>query len=154
MGKKKPEPPTVDPAQYISSIITRNAELEDENTCLKHENTQLREVMGDLVAMGKKIEKLGYTPASAMLNDARRQQILNQDVSEFADNERIKGIFMRLNIGTVCDLVRKTEGEFRAKRNCGEDSVGKIKDKLRSLGLKLGMNEEEISEWIPPRTKE
>jgi DNA-directed RNA polymerase subunit alpha len=43
------------------------------------------------------------------------------------------------NIMTVRDLVRRSEDELLEVRNFGDTTLTEVKDKLRELGLHLGM---------------
>ncbi|MFI4875319.1 MAG: DNA-directed RNA polymerase subunit alpha C-terminal domain-containing protein, partial [Blastopirellula sp. JB062] len=43
------------------------------------------------------------------------------------------------NINTVRDLVRRTEDQLMEVRNFGETTLTEVREKLKELGLHLGM---------------
>jgi len=71
--------------------------------------------------------------------DAALESKLNMSLSELMLSVRASNCLESENIMTVRDLVRRTEDQLLEVRNFGETTLSEVKDKLRELGLHLGM---------------
>ena len=60
-------------------------------------------------------------------------------LSELMLSVRASNCLESENIMTVRDLVRRSEDQLLEVRNFGETTLSEVKDKLRELGLHLGM---------------
>ena len=68
----------------------------------------------------------------------RLRKLLNMSVTEIELSVRAANCLNNANIGTVGELVSKTEADMLKYRNFGKKSLTEIKDKLKELGLCLG----------------
>ncbi len=94
--------------------------------------------------------RIGIKDVAASLNmyydedherrEDRRAQVLRTPISEFELSVRSRNCLAKMSIGTLGDLVRKTEQELLAYKNFGETSLQEIKDILAQKGLRLGMS--------------
>ena len=64
---------------------------------------------------------------------------LNMSLSELMLSVRASNCLESENIMTVRDLVRRSEDQLLEVRNFGETTLTEVQDKLRELGLHLGM---------------
>jgi DNA-directed RNA polymerase subunit alpha len=71
--------------------------------------------------------------------DAALEAKLNMSLSELMLSVRAGNCLESENIMTVRDLVRRSEDQLLEVRNFGETTLTEVKDKLRELGLHLGM---------------
>jgi DNA-directed RNA polymerase subunit alpha len=71
------------------------------------------------------------------------QQILRIPITDFELSVRARNCLARMEIGTLGDLVKKTEVELLSYKNFGETSLNEIKDILRANGLRLGMERDD-----------
>lgn len=65
--------------------------------------------------------------------------ILNKSLDTLEFTERVKNCFKGAGINTFRDLLVKTEADLSNLRNFGKKSLDEVKEKLESMGLKLGM---------------
>ena len=81
------------------------------------------------------------SPARGMstMVDAAMESKLNMTLSELMLSVRASNCLESENIMTVRDLVRRSEDQLLEVRNFGETTLTEVKDKLRELGLHLGM---------------
>ena len=71
--------------------------------------------------------------------DAAMEAKLNMSLAELMLSVRAGNCLESENIMTVRDLVRRSEDQLLEVRNCGETTLTEVKEKLRELGLHLGM---------------
>jgi DNA-directed RNA polymerase subunit alpha len=71
--------------------------------------------------------------------DAAMEAKLNMSLAELMLSVRAGNCLESENIMTVRDLVRRSEDQLLEVRNFGETTLTEVKDKLRELGLHLGM---------------
>jgi DNA-directed RNA polymerase subunit alpha len=71
--------------------------------------------------------------------DAALESKLNMSLSELMLSVRASNCLESENIMTVRDLVRKTPDQLLEVRNFGETTLSEVQEKLRELGLNLGM---------------
>src|SRR4051812_34835785 len=74
------------------------------------------------------------------LIDPDLQQKLNMTVQELDLSVRANNCLESAKIGTVRDLVKKTDGDLLKVRSFGKTSLREVKRKLADLGLSLGMD--------------
>ena len=72
------------------------------------------------------------------------QQLLRTPISDFELSVRARNCLQKMEIGTLGDLVRKTEAELLAYKNFGETSLAEIRELLTAKGLRLGMLRDQI----------
>lgn len=65
------------------------------------------------------------------------EAVLNKPVSELELSVRARRCLHRLNIGTLGELIQKSESELLATRNFGQTSLTEIKGRLAEFGLSL-----------------
>jgi DNA-directed RNA polymerase subunit alpha len=73
----------------------------------------------------------------------RLNQILRIPITDFELSVRARNCLNKMQIGTLGDLVCRTEQELLSYKNFGETSLTEIKEILLSKGLRLGMPREE-----------
>jgi DNA-directed RNA polymerase subunit alpha len=71
--------------------------------------------------------------------DARLKEVLNQPVDMIELSSRASNCLKVARIKTVRDLVMRREEELLAVKNFGKKSLDEIKDRLKDMGLSLGM---------------
>jgi len=67
---------------------------------------------------------------------------LDQSVDMIELSSRASNCLKVAGIRTIGELVHKTEGDLLAVKNFGQKSLDEIKEKLKEMGLDLGMKEE------------
>jgi DNA-directed RNA polymerase subunit alpha len=78
--------------------------------------------------------------ASKATMDPELEQKLNMTVQELDLSVRANNCLESAKIGTVRDLVRKTDADLLKVRSFGKTSLREVKRKLADLGLSLGMD--------------
>jgi DNA-directed RNA polymerase subunit alpha len=78
--------------------------------------------------------------ASKATMDPELEQKLSMTVQELDLSVRANNCLESAKIGTVRDLVKKTDGELLKVRSFGKTSLREVKRKLADLGLSLGMD--------------
>ncbi|HUQ93129.1 MAG TPA: DNA-directed RNA polymerase subunit alpha [Bryobacteraceae bacterium] len=76
-------------------------------------------------------------PAERAMN--QMNEVLNRSVEELELSVRSYNCLKNANIGTIGDLVQKTEAEMLRTKNFGRKSLNEIKEILGGLGLGFGM---------------
>ncbi|MBI4369321.1 MAG: DNA-directed RNA polymerase subunit alpha [Elusimicrobia bacterium] len=88
-------------------------------------------------------EQIGKSTSAAdysqVLKDPKTQEVLTQAVETLELAPRTLTCLKVAHIKTVKDLVCKTEEELLAYKNLGEKSLFEVKEKVKELGLNLGM---------------
>lgn len=74
----------------------------------------------------------------------KRLEFLNKDVSELELSVRSAHCLKNANIKTIKDLVFKSETDMIKTKNFGKKSLNEIKQILANMGLRLGMNHEDL----------
>ncbi len=69
----------------------------------------------------------------------RLRQLLEIPVTDFELSVRSRNCLRKMNIRTLGDLTRTTEGALLASKNFGETSLSEIKEMMQSKGVRLGM---------------
>src|SRR5579863_33775 len=77
--------------------------------------------------------------AGGVALDAKLQEILNQPVEEIELSSRASNCLKAARLKTIRDLVVKNPEELLAVKNFGKKSLDEIKDRLKDMGLTLGM---------------
>jgi DNA-directed RNA polymerase subunit alpha len=72
--------------------------------------------------------------------DPDLQQKLNMTIQELDLSVRANNCLESAKIGTVRDLVKKTDADLLKVRSFGKTSLREVKRKLADLGLSLGMD--------------
>ena len=72
--------------------------------------------------------------------DPELQQKLNMTVQELDLSVRANNCLESAKIGTVRDLVKKTDADLLKVRSFGKTSLREVKRKLADMGLSLGMD--------------
>jgi DNA-directed RNA polymerase subunit alpha len=72
-------------------------------------------------------------------SDAAVEAKLNMSLAELKLSVRATNCLESENITTVRDLVARTEDQLLDVRNFGETTLNEVRDKLASMGLRLGM---------------
>ena len=78
--------------------------------------------------------------ANKAMIDPDLQQKLNQTIQELDLSVRANNCLESAKIGTVRDLVKKTDADLLKVRSFGKTSLREVKRKLADLGLSLGMD--------------
>src|SRR5205085_6822125 len=78
--------------------------------------------------------------ANKSLIDPELQQKLNMTVQELDLSVRANNCLESAKIGTVRDLVKKTDADLLKVRSFGKTSLREVKRKLADMGLSLGMD--------------
>ena len=73
-----------------------------------------------------------------------RTRLLDTPLSEFELSVRARNCLKKMNIGTLGELMRRTEAELLAYKNFGETSLNEIKALLVKKGLRLGLSPDEV----------
>lgn len=73
-------------------------------------------------------------------NEARLAQLLSRPVTDFELSVRSRNCLASMNIVTLGDLTKITEGELLEGKNFGETSLVEIRDLMNAHGLQIGQN--------------
>ncbi|EAQ82397.1 DNA-directed RNA polymerase subunit alpha [Blastopirellula marina] len=87
--------------------------------------------------LGSKISIPSRTQSSGL--DPVLESKLNMSLAEMHLSVRASNCLESENINTVRDLVRRTEDQLMEVRNFGETTLTEVREKLKELGLHLGM---------------
>ncbi len=82
----------------------------------------------------------GLQDANRAMIDPELQQKLNMSVQELDLSVRANNCLESAKIGSVRDLVKKTDGDLLKVRSFGKTSLREVKRKLADMGLSLGMD--------------
>src|SRR3954468_8871873 len=82
--------------------------------------------------------------ANKALVDPQLEQKLNMSVQELDLSVRANNCLESAKIGTVRDLVKKTDADLLKVRGFGKTSLREVKRKLADLGLSLGMDLDQV----------
>ena len=85
-------------------------------------------------ALGGMAELIGYGPI-----DLELEETLNRSLAELNLSVRATNCLESEGITTVRDLVGRSEDELLTVRNFGETTLDEVRERLESLGLRLGM---------------
>ena len=88
--------------------------------------------------LGEEILDTGAAEAESEV-DAELQRKLSMSIHELELSVRANNCLDSANVGTVAELVTRTEGELLKIRSFGKTSLREVKRKLADLGLTLGM---------------
>lgn len=80
------------------------------------------------------MEATGYAPV-----DLELEEKLNQSLAELNLSVRATNCLESEGINTVRDLVRRSEDQLLQVRNFGETTLQEVRDRLATIGLRLGM---------------
>ena len=86
-------------------------------------------------------------PAERVMN--QMNEVLNRSVDEMELSVRSYNCLKNANIGTIGDLVQKTEAEMLRTKNFGRKSLNEIKEILAGMGLGFGMKIDSQGRLIP-----
>jgi len=86
-------------------------------------------------------------PAERVMN--QMNEVLNRSVDEMELSVRSYNCLKNANIGTIGDLVQKTEAEMLRTKNFGRKSLNEIKEILSGMGLGFGMKIDSQGRLIP-----
>jgi DNA-directed RNA polymerase subunit alpha len=86
-------------------------------------------------------------PAERVMN--QMNEILNRSVDEMELSVRSYNCLKNANIGTIGDLVQKTEAEMLRTKNFGRKSLNEIKEILTGMGLSFGMKIDSHGRLVP-----
>jgi DNA-directed RNA polymerase subunit alpha len=86
-------------------------------------------------------------PAERVMN--QMNEVLNRSVDEMELSVRSYNCLKNANIGTIGDLVQKTEPEMLRTKNFGRKSLNEIKEILSGMGLGFGMKIDSQGRLIP-----
>ncbi len=78
-----------------------------------------------------------------------RNENLNRSVEELELSVRSYNCLKNANIGTIGELIQKSEQEMLRTKNFGRKSLNEIKEILSHMGLSLGMKVDERGNLIP-----
>lgn len=73
-------------------------------------------------------------------NEARLAQLLSRPVTDFELSVRSRNCLASMNIVTLGDLTKVTEGELLEGKNFGETSLVEIRELMSAHGLQIGQN--------------
>ncbi len=73
-----------------------------------------------------------------------RTRLLDTPLSEFELSVRARNCLKKMNIGTIGELMSRTEAELLAYKNFGETSLNEIKALLVKKGLRLGLSPDDV----------
>lgn len=94
-------------------------------------------------------EEAGPAPAPAPLLGDHFGEHLNKSLDDLDLSVRSYNCLKNANIQTIGDLVLKTEAEMLKTKNFGRKSLIEINEILESMGLQLGMRQDEHGRLIP-----
>lgn len=89
-------------------------------------------------------EEVAAEPSNAVAD------MLNRSVDEMELSVRSYNCLKNANIGSISDLVQKTEAEMLRTKNFGRKSLSEIKEILGRMGLSLGMKVDSQGRLLTP----
>lgn len=81
-----------------------------------------------------------YYDEESARNEARLQQLLARPITDFELSVRARNCLQAMDIFTLGDLTRVSEGDLLAGKNFGETSLSEIRDMMSAHGLRIGQN--------------
>ena len=87
-------------------------------------------------------------PAERQMN--QMNEVLNRSVDEMELSVRSYNCLKNANIGTIGDLVQKTEAEMLRTKNFGRKSLNEIKEILATMGMGFGMKFDSQGRLLTP----
>jgi DNA-directed RNA polymerase subunit alpha len=99
----------------------------------------LRKHLNPFVQVSELGDRVHSQPRSGSGLNAHLESKLNMPVSELRLSVRASNCLEHEQIITVRDLVQRTEDQLLEVRNFGETTLSEVNEKLRELGLHLGM---------------
>ena len=81
----------------------------------------------------------GATDLSGLQIDAKLKEILGQPIEMIELSSRASNCLKVARIKTIGELVSRRDEELLAVKNFGKKSLDEIKDRLKDMGLSLGM---------------
>lgn len=95
----------------------------------------------------EEMPEVAEEPAERVMN--QMNEVLNRSVDEMELSVRSYNCLKNANIGTIGDLVQKTEAEMLRTKNFGRKSLNEIKEILSGMGLGFGMKIDSQGRLIP-----
>jgi DNA-directed RNA polymerase subunit alpha len=89
------------------------------------------------LTLGMALEEQDLAAVSEAAGQGASEDILNKSVDELELSVRARRALSRLGLGTLLDVVSKTEAELLGCKNFGVTSLNEIKDRLVNYGLSL-----------------
>ena len=120
--------------------ITTDGSIKPE-TVLKRSVRILKDYLNVFEELDKDVE---YGEEEVATTDNRLKELLEKPVSEMELTVRAANCLKGAEIGTIGELVTKTEAEMLKYRNFGKKSLEEIKEKLAEMDLHFGMTIDEI----------
>ncbi len=134
---------SLSPTEALNKSLKILASLTETLTLAVGNGTSKKEQMPALEGSPHDItEEIGQTHQvdySQVLKDPKVQEALGQSIETLELGPRTLNCLKVAHIKTVRDLVKKTEDEILAYKNFGEKSLSEVKEKVKELGLTLGM---------------
>lgn len=96
----------------------------------------------DMPAVHDITEEIGKTKAhdyTRLLKDPKIQEFLKQPIETLELTPRTLNCLKVAHVKVVSDLVRKTEEDLITYKNFGDKSLVEVKEKVKEMGLTLGM---------------
>ena len=126
------------------TVSPENALVEAAKILRKHLNPFVQYFeMGSDLANDEAVATL--REAAKPTIDPEIEQKLNMSVQELDLSVRANNCLESARISTVRDLVLRGETDLLKVRSFGKTSLREVKRRLQDLGLRLGMNEEELA---------
>lgn len=119
---------------------------------LRRASMALRDHLNPFMSATGSNESGFVTPLSEA--DKNLLEMLSMGTRDMALSVRSKNCLDSARIGSVAELVSKTENEMLKYRNFGKKSLDEIKDKLTEMGIYLGMNIPEVVRLALPKNLE
>ncbi len=108
------------------------------------EEEQAQPQEGGYVEGGEAGGELGGMPI-----DAKLKEILGQPIEMIELSSRASNCLKVARIKTIGELVSKRDEELLAVKNFGKKSLDEIKDRLKDMGLSLGMQVGQLTQQTP-----
>lgn len=102
----------------------------------------LKEQLQPFITFREEDESAQAQPMSPA--EAKLMELLNKPVIELEFSVRSSNCLKAAGIGSVGQLIARSEGEMLQTKNFGKKSLNEIKEILASMNLRLGMNVDEL----------
>ena len=122
----------------------------DATITAKEAVTQAAEILMDQLYLFSDFDETYVEPVVEIDEEKlKREKYLSKPVAELELSVRSANCLEAAKIGTIRELVEKTEQEMLKFRNFGRKSLNEIKDILASMGLSLGMTLDDDNDSEP-----
>jgi len=130
---------------HLTDLDRLILEVKTNGTIAPHEAiSEAAKILDRYLILFFDFQERGEELAEVPPEDAARQQLLETRVDDLDFSVRTMNCLRRESIGTVGELIERSEADLMGVRNFGRKSLQEVKDKLAGLGLALRESDEPV----------